>query len=52
MKNKIKVNLRNQYKYHLNVSAGTYYANTLIGLMYEVLTHRCKHWIKGEGWRD
>jgi hypothetical protein len=52
MKTKIRVSMENKFKYELKVSSGTYYANSLIGLVSEVFTHRFNHWRKGEGWND
>ena len=52
MKSKVKINVRNKFKYQLKVTAGTYYANSLIGILTEVVTHRFKHWVRGEGWND
>ena len=41
-----------KWKYILIVGAGSYFAHSLWGLFSEVMTHRFKHWIKGEGWYD
>jgi len=38
--------------YVLNVPAGTYESDTLIGLVTGVLRHRCWHWRQGHGWVD
>jgi len=39
-------------KYTLLVSAGSYTSNSLIGLMWEVFTHRCSHLLKHGRWVD
>ena len=44
--------MKNKFKYELKVSVGSYYANSLLGLMCEVITHRFGHWKRGEGWND
>ena len=44
--------MKNKFKYELKVSTGSYYANSLVGLMLEVITHRFQHWRRGEGWND
>ena len=41
-----------EYKYHLLVDAGVYHANSILGLITEMISHRFLHLIKGEGWRD
>ena len=41
-----------RYKYKLIVSAGSYQANTIIGLTYELIKHRLWHLFKGHGWID
>ncbi len=44
--------MKNKFKYELKVSAGSYYANSIVGLVHEVITHRFHHWKRGEGWND
>ncbi len=44
--------MEDKFKYELKVSAGSYYANSLVGLVHEVITHRLQHWRRGDGWRD
>ena len=39
-------------KYTLLVEGGTYYANSMIGLFWEMITHRFKHLMRGDGWMD
>jgi len=39
-------------KYTLLVSAGTYTSNSLVGLVWEVVTHRFSHLIKHGRWMD
>ena len=39
-------------KYTLLVSAGSYTSNSLIGLMWEVFTHRLSHLWKHRRWMD
>ncbi len=41
-----------EYKYHLLVDDGVYHANSIFGLITEMIGHRLSHLIKGEGWRD
>tara|TARA_Y100000592_G_scaffold56117_1_gene88242 strand:- start:581 stop:772 length:192 start_codon:yes stop_codon:yes gene_type:complete len=41
-----------EYKYHLLVDDGVYHANSIFGLITEMIGHRLSHFIKGEGWRD
>jgi hypothetical protein len=36
----------------LLINAGTYEADSLLGLFIEVLKHRFWHWRRGEGWVD
>ena len=44
---------KNKYKYVLVVDpSGSYFANSLWGLFTEIITHRFKHWKRGEGWKD
>ena len=38
--------------YTLHVPAGTYSANTLLGLLWEVFTHRLWHLYRYHDWRD
>ena len=42
----------NKAKYTLLVEDGEYTADSLITLIFTVLTHRFQHLCKGEGWRD
>jgi len=39
-------------KYQLKVEAGVYEADSLISLIYEVVSHRFWHWRRGDGWVD
>lgn len=39
-------------RYRLVVSAGEYAADTLSGLVLEVLRHRTWHLLRGDGWVD
>jgi hypothetical protein len=39
-------------KYILHVSAGTYEADTLLGLFFEVISHRFHHLINHGKWMD
>ena len=39
-------------KYVLLVDNGTYTEDSLIALIWTVLSHRLHHLINGEGWRD
>lgn len=39
-------------RYVLKVAAGTYEAETLPALLWQVLRHRLWHFRRGEGWRD
>ena len=39
-------------KYTLLVENGTYYANSILGLLWDVLTHRFEHLMRGDGWMD
>ena len=41
-----------KYRYELKVEAGSYKKNTLIGLVWRVLTHRLGHLIKDRKWMD
>jgi len=41
-----------EYKYKLEVAAGSYYANSLLGLWWEVMRHRWFHLRRGDGWVD
>jgi hypothetical protein len=41
-----------KYKYRLIVDAGEYEANSLIGLLTAVLSHRFTHFVNGDGWVD
>ena len=41
-----------KYKYTLLVNEGAYFANTIYGLISEVLSHRFHHWKRVEGWTD
>ena len=38
--------------YELKVPAGTYSANNIFSLVWEMITHRLGHWRKGQGWKD
>jgi hypothetical protein len=39
-------------KYKLIVPNGNYEANNLIKIAYEVIKHRLKHFLNGDGWID
>ena len=39
-------------KYTLKVDAGSYASNSLVHLLWIVLSHRLHHFMKGEGFRD
>ena len=39
-------------QYRLIVTDGEYRANSLLGLLIEVLRHRWEHFRRGDGWRD
>jgi hypothetical protein len=39
-----------RWEYHCE--AGSYYCDTLLGLLREIVTHRFWHWRRGDGWRD
>lgn len=39
-------------RYRLVVAAGEYVADSLTGLVIEVLTHRMHHFLNGDGWVD
>lgn len=39
-------------RYVLKVEAGTYEAETLPALLWQLLKHRFRHFSRGEGWRD
>ena len=41
-----------EWKYILLVDGGSYFANSLWGLLTEVFEHRLWHWRKGHGWKD
>ena len=41
-----------EYKYHLLIDDGVYYADSVWGLFTEVITHRWFHLKRGEGWVD
>jgi hypothetical protein len=32
--------------------AGEYWSDSLLGLLWDLLTHRFEHWRRGDGWRD
>jgi len=32
--------------------AGEYWNDSLIGLIWDICTHRFEHWRRGDGWRD
>ena len=40
------------YKYTLLVGEGAYFAQSIWGLIMEVLNHRFWHWKRGDGWMD
>jgi polyhydroxyalkanoate synthesis regulator phasin len=39
-----------RWDYHCE--AGSYYCDTLLGLLREIVTHRFWHWRRGDGWVD
>jgi hypothetical protein len=39
-----------RYEYHCD--AGSYSADSLLGLLREIVTHRFWHWRRGDGWVD
>lgn len=39
-------------RYLLVVRGGSYEADTVFGLLYEVLSHRFSHLAQGDGWVD
>ena len=39
-----------RWEYHC--PAGTYYDRSLLGLLWAIVSHRCWHWRRGEGWVD
>ena len=41
-----------EYKYTLLVGNGAYFANSIIGLIWEMLTHRFEHLIRDGQWMD
>tara|TARA_Y100000004_G_C8843676_1_gene381632 strand:+ start:686 stop:880 length:195 start_codon:yes stop_codon:yes gene_type:complete len=41
-----------EYKITYNVPNGTYYANSVWGLVWEVYTHRLKHFFTHGRWMD
>ena len=41
-----------EYKYTLLVGGGAYFADSLIGLFWEMPTHRFQHLMRGDGWMD
>jgi len=41
-----------KYKIKYKVSNGTYYANSMLGLLWEVFCHRLNHLIKHRRWMD
>ena len=47
-----KKNMKKTYKIRYDVPAGTYESNSLMGLVWEVLKHRCWHLFKHGRWMD
>ena len=42
-----------QFNYVLMLqNKDAYFANSLLGLLKEIITHRYNHWKRGDGWRD
>ena len=41
-----------EYRYTLLVGKGTYFSDSIFGLMWEILTHRFKHLIRDGKWMD
>ena len=41
-----------KWKYILLVGEGSYFADSLWELVMEMLSHRFKHWKRGDGWMD
>jgi hypothetical protein len=39
-----------RWEYHCD--AGSYSADSLLGLLREIVTHRFWHWRRGDGWVD
>ena len=39
-----------RWEYHC--PAGHYYDRSLLGLLWAIVSHRCWHWRRGEGWVD
>jgi len=39
-------------KYRLNVNAGNYHSNYIVGIVWAMFVHRCWHWLRGDGWID
>ena len=43
---------KSQFKYTLLVGEGAYFANSIFGLMWEILTHRFEHLWRDGKWMD
>ena len=41
-----------QCKYTLLVGKGTYFSDSIFGLLWEMFTHRFQHLMRGDGWMD
>jgi hypothetical protein len=39
-------------RYKLIIAEGSYEANSLWSLFWEIMKHRYFHWRRGDGWRD
>lgn len=39
-------------RYTLYAPGGSYHADTLVRLLLELLAHRLRHLLRGDGWRD
>ena len=46
--------MKKEWKYTLMLSDGNgvYFADSLWGLVTEMLSHRFQHWKRGDGWMD
>ena len=46
------MNAHSKMKYTLLVGAGVYSSDSFIQLLWEMLTHRFEHLMRGDGWMD
>ena len=44
--------IHSKMKYVLLVSSGAYSSDSFIQLLWEMLTHRFEHLMRGDGWKD